>query len=77
MWNNPIQGLSLSIAPFCSDYTKKMKKKNPKNEKNTKKKTTKQKKGKKQRTVAIDSCRRTSNPYVNFMEKWKGIKCGR
>lgn len=21
------------------------------------------------RTVAIDSCRRTSNPYVNFMEK--------
>lgn len=53
-----------------------------KEEKKTKNiKTTKKlqnKKGeKKQRTVAIDSCRRTSNPYVNFMEKWKGIKCGR
>lgn len=23
--------------------------------------------------MAIDSCRRTSNPNVNFMEKWKGI----
>lgn len=24
--------------------------------------------------MAIDSCRRTSNPYVNFMEIWKGMK---
>lgn len=32
---------------------------------------------KKQRTVAIDSCRRTSNPDFNFMERRKGIKCGR
>lgn len=31
----------------------------------------------KQRTVAIDSCRRTSNPDFNFMERRKGIKCGR
>lgn len=28
------------------------------------------------RTVAIDSCR-TSNPYVNFMENWKGMTLGR
>lgn len=27
--------------------------------------------------MAIDSCRRTSNPDFNFMERRKGIKCGR
>lgn len=32
---------------------------------------------KQQRTVAIDSSRRTSEPDVNVMDKWKGIKFGR
>lgn len=60
---------------------KKLEKKVQKNGKSIKKNLQNLKKKKKeeekQRTVAIDSCRRTSNPYVNFMWKWKGIKCGR
>lgn len=44
--------------------------------KRTKKKLENEKKAekKKQRTVAIDSSRRTSDPYVSVMDKWKGIK---
>lgn len=50
-----------------------------KNEKDQKKKLENEKtmKKNKQRTVAIDSSRRTSDPYVNVMDKWKGIKFGR
>lgn len=58
LWNNLIQGLSLSIAPFLFQLLRK-KQENT----NVQKKNQKTKKGeKKQRTVAIDSCRRTSNP---------------
>lgn len=65
------------IIQYCTILFQLLMKKKKSLEKNLKtkvrkKKTTENLKSIKKRTVAIDSCRRTSDAYINFTEKHKG-----